>query len=369
MIVFLCCLGIQHCLFSLDVGDSLSVQKLTAYGSCIHAYPPSANAEKAEQELIYFLDANSSNRINDYFRMISEFQDNFQDFPRGVTFAVILLNGTADMLPPDLEFPVYLDPEKKIWQNYVKGEIIMPFAAVIANGKLQWKGSPTEVPTVIQRLQNGTFSRTSQDRISMANRDLQRAVQAGLPDVIMSAADRILAIQPGELTAVQAKLFVYNNSGKQKEALDFLSKQIVLCTEMTQLKFFALNAAVAADDKEAWQKILWASCNDLNTKYRSAARVFCFAVNNAPFGWLPYPGIMQLTEKILQKMPPNLSAAFQASVWEHAARAAYLGADVVQAEKYQKKACELRKNTRYEKSASDLLQYYQSILESTRKKL
>ncbi len=245
----------------------------------------------------------------------------------------------------------------------------MPVAWVISKGRLQWKGNPAELPTVIQRLQSGHFSRSSQQQISYALRDLQKAVQSGLPDVIMNAANRILAIQDGDLTAVQAKLFVYNNSGKTKEALLFLQEQIKRCPDLTQLKFFALDAAVRAGDKKAWQQILLDACQNVTQKYRAGARIFFYAVSNAPHGWLPYPQIRQIADELQKALPADYPQAFKASVMEFSARVSYLGADVEQAEKLQKAACELRQNTPYEKQAEELLQYYQIISASRRNKL
>lgn len=88
-----CLLGICQGLFAVEMGDSLRLQDLLSEGKPIHS--KTEKILNTEQEILFFLDAAATDRMDDYFAMISEYQNEFHDLKNPVNITVVLLNGTG----------------------------------------------------------------------------------------------------------------------------------------------------------------------------------------------------------------------------------------------------------------------------------
>ena len=118
--------------------------------------------EQADCEVVVFLDGNGDGSINAYFQMMEEFAESFRELENPPACAVFLLNGTREMVPEDLSYDVYLDQDQAVWTKYAAGEALVPYALVISDGKVVWKGMPAEIDSVVRRLDSGDFSMMSQ---------------------------------------------------------------------------------------------------------------------------------------------------------------------------------------------------------------
>ena len=118
--------------------------------------------EQTDCEVVVFLDGNGDGSINAYFQMMEEFAESFRELKNPPECAVFLLNGTREMVPEDLSYDVYLDQDQAVWAKYAAGEALVPYALVISDGKVVWKGMPAEIDSVVRRLDSGDFSMMSQ---------------------------------------------------------------------------------------------------------------------------------------------------------------------------------------------------------------
>ena len=103
---------------------------------------------------------------------------------------------------------IYPAPSGKYLSNN-----LFPYSILAREGKVLWTGHPTELESVISRVRAGTFSLASQRKVESLRRELQMAIQSGLPRVMEQTAEKILAVSQSDRIAIQAKLMALNASG------------------------------------------------------------------------------------------------------------------------------------------------------------
>ena len=123
------------------------------------------------------------------------------------------------------------DDHLKTRNSLAENESLFPYAVLSGNGVVIWSGEPTELDSVIAQVKANTFSLSRQKRVELLRKELQMAIQSGLPHVVDSTADKILKESPSDRIAIQAKLMALSAGGKRAEIPAFVRK---ICQENPQ---------------------------------------------------------------------------------------------------------------------------------------
>ena len=242
--------------------------------------------------------------------------------------------------------------QKTVFKEYAFGEVIIPFAVIIdKEDTVLWKGAPMDMESTLKRIKNGKYSRQTQMKIEEFRRDLQSGVQAGLPEVILRAADGILAIDPADTIAIQAKLYVLQGRNRADLAKAFLQERVKAVPDDLTLRIVLLNFLIQSGDRTGFRTAFMEDAGK-NWGFGGTERLLSFVLDNAPFAWLPMKEVGSLAAVFqLNSNRVGLHCALQAQV-------AYLCGNVDAAIKLQQEAVALQPdNTGF----ADVLAYYQSI--------
>ena len=159
----------------------------------------------------------------DVLRMVdSIYEQALENKAKTASFYAISRMGktrTAALELSKFRMPVYGDDKGEVYPEFAGTEVVIPFVLVVDDGKIVWKGVPQELENVIRDVQSGKFGFDSQLKIEILHKDLQNAIQTGLPSVILATADKVLALRPDDQIAIQAKLFVFESTGRVRENL------------------------------------------------------------------------------------------------------------------------------------------------------
>lgn len=242
--------------------------------------------------------------------------------------------------------------QKTVFKEYAFGEVIIPFAVVIdKEDTVLWKGAPTDIESTLKRIRNGKYSRQTQMKIEQFRNDLQSGVQSGLPEVILRAADGILALDPADTIAIQAKLYVLQGRNRTDLAKAFLQERVKAVPDDLTLRIVLLNFLIQSGDRAGFRTAFTETAGK-NWGFNGTERLLSFVLDNAPFAWLP----MKEVQKCAWILAYNSNrVALHCAL---RARVAYLCGDVDAAIKLQQKAVARQPDNA---DFADVLAYYQSI--------
>ncbi len=242
--------------------------------------------------------------------------------------------------------------QKTVFREYAFGEVIIPFSVIIdKEDTVLWKGAPTDIESTLKRIRSGKYSRQTQMKIEQFRNDLQSGVQAGLPEVILRSADGILALDPADTIAIQAKLYVLQGRNRTDLAKAFLLERVKAVPDDLTLRIVLLNFLIQSGDREGF-RTAFKDAAALNFGLGGTARLLSFVLDNAPFAWLP------MKEVKLLSLSLSHSSLYRAEYWVIQARAAYLCGEIDSAIKYQEDAAKFQPDNA---EIKDVLNYYQSI--------
>ena len=240
--------------------------------------------------------------------------------------------------------------DRTVFRTYAKNEVLIPLAVVVQDGKVAWKGAPAELESVLERMVSGKYSFAGQVRIDILRRDLQSAIQAGLPEVILQSADKILAIAPADTIAIQAKLYVFEGRQRPDLAKAFLLERVGKTPGDVRLRVLLLNTLISMNDAGGFRKAL------LDAMKTPNIRILAFALDNAPFGWLPLAEMNEAAK--LACAPAQMSTnRLEVLRLEVLARLAYLSMNIDEAIRFQTQAAERPGGA----NARFMLDYYKSV--------
>ncbi len=268
---------------------------------------------------------------------------------------------------PALSFPVGVDSEDgATFKLYCDTDSILPLAFVFkADGSLAWAGHPTGIESVVKRLDDGSFSVSTQRKITALRTELQTALRSGLGAVILKNADRILSIDPGDMIAIQAKLFVYEGQGALTEAREFLEKTLKLRPDDFEIRLVYLGLLARSGELEAFKGESLKSFDAVKGSLSRLGRLAAFLLETSPFGALPVAATLDAAKRNLEAIPADAAPSKRAVAYEILARASYESCRVDEAVTNQTKAVELRKGGPYEKAALQLLDFYKGVKRSS----
>lgn len=242
--------------------------------------------------------------------------------------------------------------QKTIFKEYAFGEVIIPFAIIVDDeDTVLWKGAPTDIESTLKRIRSGKYSRQTQMKIEQFRRDLQSGIQTGLPEVILRAADGILALDPADTIAIQAKLYVLQGRNRTDLAKAFLLERVKAVPDDLTLRIVLLNFLIQSGDREGF-RTAFTDVAGKNWGFGGTARLLAFVLDNAPFAWLPVNEVKKLAVVF------EFSSVRAAEYMILQARVAYLCADIDTAIALQQQVVKMLQNQAEQKA---VLEYYQSI--------
>ena len=266
-------------------------------------------------------------------------------------------------------FSVGLDSRLKM-RNLAEDISLFPHAILAKNGIVQWRGMPTELELVAEKILKGSFSLEKQKKVEGMRKELQIAIQSGLPVVVSSTADRILAILPDDRLAIQSKLFAFNAMRQNDEAEKFIEKICRNNPEDMRLMVMQLDFLLREGKIASFLKKVNEGCRKLK-KNSDMLLFLSFVLENAPFGTLDVKELLPVAFSVYEKLgkEEKISSADKALAAEVLARIYSMAGRLADAVRLQNDACKIRKGGNLEKAANDRLKYYRDALEAGGMKL
>ena len=267
---------------------------------------------------------------------------------------------TAALELSKFRMPVYGDDAGAVYPEFAGAEVVVPFALVVDDGKIVWKGVPQELDTVIRDIQSGKFSFDSQLKLEIMHKDLQNAIQTGLSSVIISNADKILALRPDDQIAIQAKLFVFESTGRIKENNAAVQAIAAKVKDNVDVRLLLLGYYERTGEMDKFSSELTTAFRDFAASPTAQSRLLAYAFEQAPFGWLPVQEIVPAAAAV-KKAFAGTGGSSEAFSCEFSARAAYAVLDIDAAIADQTRAVSLFAGTEFLDEAKQTLAFYQSI--------
>lgn len=363
-LIALCVVLTAAQLFAVAPGMEMNIDGVSK--KAVRLYPQnetSAKKNSGDYQVILFFDALAPDTA-----AVLRLMDNLPDAIltgqlRVAAFARGPMAQTKDALSPFLlrlrpeHLTIYTDNEKSdVFQEFCRNEVLLPFAVVIHEGKVRWKGAPGDVENVLHQLKNGKFSFQKQVRVDILRRDLQSAIQAGLPEAILRAADQILLVDPGDTIAIQAKIYVFQGQRRMDLAKAFMKERCEKVKDDVRLRLVYLEILGSAGDRFGFGEAFKTALKDFEKDENAQIRLLGFALENAPLGWIPIQEAIVAAERACsEKSAARYTARFQNFRLEIHARVAYLGMNIDKAIALQEKAVA----TGFGNKA--MLDYYKSV--------
>lgn len=266
----------------------------------------------------------------------------------------------ASIGPGGIGIGVYADERRLLFNEYAAADLLLPFALIAKDGKVLWKGSVIDIENVLSLMRNKKFDPSLQVKIERIRREMQMAIQASLPDVILRCADDILKLQSGDAMAVRAKLFVLESTNRFSQALAFAKKNAEDNPQDVNQTLLYFEYLVKAGNFKAFQTAFPEALTRFQKDPESLFRLLNYAVAALPFAWFRPADTLPCLRKIRPywtAQAPERAASFH----ETAARLLYLLCDPAGAAKEQAAALELCRGTVREADARRRLEYYQQI--------
>lgn len=269
---------------------------------------------------------------------------------------------TRELFLNGFSMPIYVEtePNRPVWDEYARAEVMIPFVLITDGSEVRWKGSPQELESVIREIQAGTYRYDMQIKLESLRKELQNAIQTSLPQVILSAADRILSIRPTDMIAIQAKLYVYENTNQPRRAVALLREVNAQNKADADLRTLYLDYLIRSGESELFQKEFKQAVSDFSEDPGRLIRVLAFSLQNAPFAWIPSLEARNASHLALEAYDGK-GGRYEAAAHELAAHAAYLNCDIETAVREQEKAYALQKDTEFEEQSRLVLNYYRRI--------
>ena len=300
----------------------------------------------------------------DVLRMVdSIYEQSLENKEKPASFYAISRSGktrTAALELSKFRMPVYGDDHGDVYPEFAGTEVVIPFVIVADDGKIVWKGVPQELETVIKDLQSGKFSFDSQLKLEIMHKDLQNAIQTGLSSVIIATADKILALRPDDQIAIQAKLFVYESTGRVRENNAAVQSIAAKVKDNADVRLLLLGYYERTGEMERFSAGLKDAFHDFSGSPTALSRLLAYAFEQAPFGWLPVQDVVTAAAAV-KKAYAGTGGSSEAFSCEFSARAAYLALDIDTAIADQTRAVELFNGTEFLAEAKQTLAFYRSV--------
>ena len=291
------------------------------------------------------------------------YEQSLENKDKPAAFCAISRTGKARTAALELSkfrMPVYGDDNGEVYPEFAGTEVVIPFALVSDGEKIVWKGVPQELESVVRDLQTGKFSFDSQLKLETLHKDLQNAIQTGLSSVIVSTADKILALRPDDQIAIQAKLFVYESTGRIRENNAAVQAIAAKVKDNVDVRLLLLGYYERTGEMDKFSAGLKDAFKDFAASPTALSRLLAYAFEQAPFGWVPVQDVVSAAAAV-KKAFAGTGGSSEAFSCEFSARAAYLALDIDTAIADQTRAVSLFAGTEFLAEAKQTLAFYQSV--------
>lgn len=355
-------------LAAVEPGGSISIAELKPKAEYIAGRQVRAEGKKYDvppYEVIMFYDATSRDAA-DSLAILEDMRLRHLSLPEQDRAEILALSRNSKRLtkasvgPDGIGIQVYADERRLLFNEYATAELLLPVALIAQDGKVLWKGSVIDVENILSLLRKKKFDPSLQVKIERIRREMQMAIQASLPDVILRCADDILKLQRGDAMAVRAKLFVLESSNRFPQALAFAKTNAEENPEDVNQTLLYFEYLAKAGNVKAFQTAFPAALARFRGDPESLFRILNYAVAVLPFAWFhpadALPALLGI-KAYWNAQPPERAASFH----ETAARLHCLLCDPKRAAEEQAAALECRRGTVHEAEAKRLLEYYRKI--------
>ena len=352
--------------FAVEPGGPFPLELIRGKAYPVVKKTPSAPCEIAA---VVFLDAASPDAPG-CLRMLEELNSRLAEQSGGNRVEIYVLAGSPARAVREalngitVSYGIGSDERRLLFNEYVPGEFLFPLAMIARKGKVLWKGSPLDLESVLTLIRNGRFDPTRQVKVERIRKEMQMAVQSGLPDVVLRCANDILKLQPGDSIAVRAKLYVYESTGRLSEAMAFVRKNAEENPSDVNQTLLYFDYLRRQRESVTFAKEFRAAALRFSSSPESLYRILVYSLEALPFGWLPPTDAAAVAEKIRPAWKDQtLSRRIIFLYCE--ARIRYLLCDLPGALRMQEEALRLSRGTEHEKEAVQILEYYRSITPRT----
>ena len=355
-------LAVSFAVSAAEVGGIVTPAKDIGKLSLVAGTP---RKSEASLEVYLFFDPALPGAKNVLRMVDSIYEQSLENKDKPASFCAISRTGKARTAALELSkfrMPVYGDDNGDVYPEFAGTEVVIPFALVSDGEKIVWKGVPQELESVVRDLQTGKFSFDSQLKLETLHKDLQNAIQTGLSSVIVSTADKILALRPDDQIAIQAKLFVYESTGRIRENNAAVQAIAAKVKDNVDVRLLLLGYYERTGEIDKFTQELASAFRDFSSSPVAQSRLLAFAFEEAPFGWLPVAEVVPAAASV-KKAFAGTGGTSEAFSCEFSARAAYLALDVDAAIADQTRAVSLFNGTEFLPEAKQTLAYYQGVKE------
>ena len=238
----------------------------------------------------------------------------------------------------------------------------------LKDGVVVWSGEPTELDSVIEQVKADRFSLSKQKKVELLRRELQMAIQSGLPHVVIAMADKILKESPSDRIAIQAKIMGLSTSGKQAEIPAFVRKVCEMNPQDLRLRVMELDLLLRGSKPMEFLNAVTSFSRDFSKPDAGLVRPVAYIVENAPYGLLMPDQVMILAKRAYDGAKSDPKSLTYAIACETMARAYAEQGRFAEAVKMQQKALALRLKTPQEAAAKTRLQYFRALQKNSKNK-
>ncbi len=130
-------------------------------------------------------------------------------------------------LLPNPNFATAVDRSRRTTAQYMGKSIVFPKAFVIDHrGRIIWDGEVVDLEEMLESFAGGTYDESRQRKISPALEELQSRMRSGEDRMAEYAMQRVLEQDPANAAALRLRIFMLENTGRDDEAWQLLSRQI-----------------------------------------------------------------------------------------------------------------------------------------------
>ena len=258
------------------------------------------------------------------------------------------------------------DDKLKTRNTLAENESLFPYAVLSKDGVVVWSGHPTELDSVIEQVKADKFSLSRQKRVESLRKELQMAIQSGLPHVVASTADKILKESPSDRIAIQAKIMALASGGRNAEVSPFVQQLCRDNPQDLQLRLMQMDLLLRGGDNAGFLRAVEQFRKDFSKPEPRLVRPVAFIVENAPYGLLMPELVTALAQRALEAVKADRKTLLYAIACETLARVRAEQGNFAEAVKLQQQALPLRMKTPQEAAAKQRLEYYQALLKNRR---
>lgn len=319
LLSFLLICFVSWCVSAIEPGGFLSIEELAKQAEAVNVSSSFPKKTKLPYEVIFFFDISARDSAA-YLAMLADLQRTLAELPQQNQAEFFLLSrGSRSavkkfVMQTETALPVYVDSKRSLFKEYAAGELLLPFALIVKDGKVLWKGSPIDLDNIMNLMRTGKFNPDIQLKVARLRKEMQMAVQASLPDVILRCANEILKLQPGDSLAIQAKLFVFENSKRFPAALAFTRENAKANPQDVKQTLLYLNYLQRGGNRNQFMKAFDDAVKQFNKSPESLFRLLAFAASDTvPFSWMPLETVKNLPDQIrgvFEKQPADRRCAF-----------------------------------------------------------